>query len=53
MSHKSLWDFEIKTDQLIPTKNNLVLINKKKITYRQVDFAVQADNRFRLKENEQ
>ena len=51
--HKILWDFEIKTDPLIPARRpNLVLINKKEITCQLVDFAVPADDRVKLKENE-
>ena len=47
-THKILWDFEIKTDHLIPArKSDLVLICKKKSTYHLVDFAVPAD--FELK----
>ena len=44
-THKILWDFEIKTDHLIPAKRlDLVLINKKERTCQLVDFAVPADS---------
>ena len=52
-THKILWDFEIKTDHLIPARRpDLVLINKKERTCQLVDFAVPADHRVKLKENE-
>ena len=52
-THKILWDFEIKTDHSIPAKRpDLVLINKKKRSCPLVDFAVPADHRVKLKENE-
>ena len=48
-THKLLWDFDIQTDHLISAKRpELTIINKKKI----VDFAVPADHRIKLKENE-
>ena len=51
-THKLLWDFEIQTDHLI----DLVIINlkeKEKIrTHRIVSFAVPAEHRVKLKENE-
>ena len=51
-THTILWDFEIKTDQLIPVRrSDLVLINKKERTCQLVDFAVPADHRVKLKEN--
>ena len=52
-THKILWDFEIKTDHLIPARRpDLVLIDKKERTCQLVDFAVPADHRVKLKENE-
>ena len=37
------WDFEIQTNNPIPTRiSNLVLINKKKIIYQQVDSILQS-----------
>ena len=52
-THNILWDFEIKTDNLIPARRpDLVLINKKERTCQLVDFAVPADHRVKLKENE-
>ena len=52
-THKILWDFEIKTDHLIPARRpDLVLINKKERTDQLVNFAVPADHRVKLKENE-
>ena len=52
-THKILWDFEIQTDHLIPARRpDLVLINKKRKTCRIVDFAVPADHRVKIKENE-
>ena len=52
-SHKLLWDFNIQTDHLIPARRpDLIIINKKKRTYRIVDFAVPADPRIKLKECE-
>ena len=52
-SHKFLLDFNIQTDHLIPARRpDLIIINKKKIICKIVDFAVPADNRINLKENE-
>ena len=48
-----LWDFEIQTDHLISARLlDLIIINKRKRTCRNVDFAVPADHRVKLKENE-
>ena len=53
MRHKILWEFEIQTDHLIPARRrDLMLINKKKKTCHQVDFAVPSDHRMKMKENE-
>ena len=50
-SHKLLWDFNIQTDHLIPTRRpDLIIINKKKRFCKIVDFAVPADHRINLKE---
>ena len=52
-SHKLLWDFNIQTDHLIPTRRpDLILINKRKRICKIVDFAVPADHRINLKESE-
>ena len=52
-THKILWDFEIQTDHLIPTrKPNLVIINKKQKNNSRVDFAVPENHRMKTKENE-
>ena len=55
-SHKLLWDFNLQTDHLIPTRRpDLIIINKKKKKKRIckiVDFAVPADHRINLKESE-
>ena len=54
--HKLLWDFDIQTDQLIPARRpDRIIINnnkKKKRICKIVDFAVPADHRINLKENE-
>ena len=48
--HKLLWDFKIQTDHLISARRpDIVIINKKKRTYRNVDFAVPIDHRVKLK----
>ena len=50
-SHKLLWDFNIQTDHLIPSRRpDLIIINKRKRIYKIVDFAVPADHRINLKE---
>ena len=52
-SHKLLWDFNIQTDHLIPTRRpDLIIINKRKRICKIVDFAVPADHRIHLKESE-
>ena len=52
-THKLLWDFDIHTDHLIPARRlDLIIINKKKRTWKIVDFAVPADHRIKLKESE-
>ena len=51
--HKLLWDFDIQTDHLILARRpDLIIINKKKRTFKIVDFAVPADHSVRLKESE-
>ena len=48
--HKILWEFEIQTDHSIPGQSSgIVLIDKKKIICRLVDFAVLVDHRMKLK----
>ena len=52
-THKLLWDFNIQTDHLIPTRRpDLIIINKKKRFCKIVNFAVPADHRINLKECE-
>ena len=54
-SHKLLWDFNVQTDHLIPTRRpDLIIINnkKKKRTCKIVDFSVSVDHRIKLKECE-
>ena len=53
-THKLLWDFDIQTDHLISARRpDLIRINnKKKRTYKIVDFTVPADHRVKLKESE-
>ena len=49
-THNILWDFEIKTDHLIPARRPyLVLINKKKRICQLVDFAIPANHRVKMK----
>ena len=52
--HKVIWDFEIQTNHLIPVKRpDLKIVKKKrKITWRIVDFAVQANHRVKIVKNE-
>ena len=52
-SHKLLWDFNIQTDHLIPTRRpDLIIINKKTRICKIVNFAVPGDHRINLKESE-
>ena len=52
-THKLLLDFDIQVDHLISArKPYLIIINKKKGTCKNVDFAVSADHRIKLKECE-
>ena len=52
-THKLLWEFDIQTDHIISARRpDLIIINKKKRTCNIVDFAVPADHRIKLKENE-
>ena len=52
-THKLLRGFDIKTDPKILTrKPDIIIINKKERTCRIVDFAVPADYRIKIKENE-
>ena len=52
-SHKLLWDFNIRTDHLIPARRpDLIIINKRKRICKIVDSAVPADHRINLKESE-
>ena len=50
---KILWDFEIQMDHLISTRQqDHVIVDKKKRTCWIVEFAIPADHRIKLKENE-
>ena len=50
-THELFWDFDIQTDHLISAKQpDLIINNKKKRTWRIVDFAVPAGNRVKFKE---
>ncbi len=52
-THKLLWDLDIHTDHQISARRpNLIIINKKKRTYKTEDFKVPADYRIKLKECE-
>ena len=53
-THKVLWDFEIQTDHLRSARRPDIVIvnNKKKRACQSVNFAVPADHRVKLKENE-
>ena len=52
-THKPLWDFNIQTDHLIPTRRSgLIIINKKRRICKIVDFAVPTDHRINLEECE-
>ena len=52
-SHKLIWDFNIQKDHLIlARRTDLIIIKKKKRFCKIVDFAVPADHRIILKENE-
>ena len=52
-SHKLLWDFNIQTDHRIPARRpDLIIISKRKIICKIVDFTVPADYRIDKKENE-
>ena len=52
-THKLLWNFDIHTDYLNTARTpDLIIINKKKGTYKIIDFAVPADHRIKLKEYE-
>ena len=52
-THKLLWDFNIQTDHLIPTRRpDLKIIKKKKRICKIVDFSVPADHRIIPKECE-
>ena len=52
-THKLLWDFDTQTDHLISARRpDLIIINKKRELTKFKDFAVLADHRVKLKENE-
>ena len=49
-THKLHWDFEIQTDHQVAARQpDIIIINKKEITYSIVDFAVPADHRVNTK----
>ena len=51
-THKLLWDYEIQTDHLMSTRRqDLIIINKKKRTWKTVDLVFLADHWVKLKEN--
>ena len=53
-THKLLWDFNILMDHLIPARRlDLIIINKRKIIYKIIVFAVPADHRINMKECEE
>ena len=53
-THKLLWDFNIQTDHLIPTRRSdlIIISKKKKKTCKIVDFVIPADHRVKLKKSE-
>ena len=52
-THKFQEDFDKETDHLILARRpDLIVINKKKRTWKIIDFAVLADHRIKLKESE-
>ena len=51
-THKLLWHFEMRTDDLILARRPDIVIVIKKRTCQIVDFAVPADHRVKLKESE-
>ena len=53
-TYKLLWDFHIKIDNLnLAGRPDLIIINKKKRSWKIVDFAVPADHRIKLRESDQ
>ena len=53
VTHKLLWDVEIKTDHLISDRRpDLLIINKKREKLQNCGLAVPADHRVKLKESE-
>ena len=51
-THKLLWDFDIRTDHLIPARRPHLIIINKKGNLQIVDIAIPADHRIDLKECE-
>ena len=52
-TYKLLWDFDTQIDHLISARQPaLMIINKKKENSQNVDFAVPANHRIKLKESE-
>ena len=53
VTHKILSDSEVQTHHLIPVRRpDLVIINKKNVTLTYYGFAVQANNRVKIREKE-
>ena len=51
--YKLLWDFDKQTNHLILARRpDLIIINNKNFFFKIVDFALLADYRIKLKENE-
>ena len=49
--YKILWDFSIQTDHVIEARRpDLVVVDKKEISYKIIDFAVPGDSRIEEKE---
>ena len=52
-THKPLWDFDIQTNHLISARiADLLVINNKKKTWKNLEFAIPADHGLKLKESE-
>ena len=52
-THKILWHFEMQADHRISARRPiLVMINKGKRTFHQVDYVIPADQRAKIKESE-
>ena len=52
-THKILWNFEIQMDhRILARRADLQIINNRKRTFQIVDFALPANHRGKIKENE-